>query len=260
MASFHGINKMPYFEFAGVNSLTTHNVRLTKKPDIPTAKIRKEEVYVAGRNSTLTFTDGTYEDITITIGLRFRHVEADVQDKMTAVNNWLQGYQFQDKPLTFSQFPKWVFKVKEVLPYSWDYFPATGEWYCQSIQFVCRPFRNGTTQTYTLKPTVVWAYDGEGSVAPNVAMTTKANAETLTVNAQNQKTGRSQNLTIKVPDWARHKDIHLSLTNKTITCEGKTITNQADGSFPIVYGGVKTGFSVGGTTYDTKITIEKLDS
>ncbi|HDR7275050.1 TPA: hypothetical protein QCX06_002103 [Bacillus paranthracis] len=144
MVNFHGLG-MPSFDFGGVNSLNTYNLRLTAKPTIPTPYKRAEESVVGGRDSVLTFTDGTYENIKIEVPVRTRVLEREAGAHFQRVSNWLMSKQFENRELQFSHFTNWVFEVYRVSPYTWEYFPATGE-YSTTLTFECRPYKKSSTE------------------------------------------------------------------------------------------------------------------
>lgn len=141
MVNFHGMG-MPSFDFDGVNSLTTYNLRLTAKPSIPTPQQRAERITVGGRDSYVTFTDGTYENITITVPVRLRVLEAQVQTAFQNIRDWLMRKNFWGggPSLQFSHYPNWTYEVYEWKPYTWEYHPPTGE-YFTTFEIECRPYK-----------------------------------------------------------------------------------------------------------------------
>ncbi|PHB23096.1 hypothetical protein COE80_19480 [Bacillus pseudomycoides] len=159
----------PNFEYMKKNSLLDYEVYMMGKPQIQTAQLRTDQVYIRGRHSTLTRTDGTYNDITIEFGIRFRSrgMAQDAQKKRDIVQ-WLRygyGYSLVDvdvpntvvslpiyQPeghLKFHHMPNTTFKVKTIAPFAWEWHPATQQWHTK-LSFLCDPFGYGALKTATL--------------------------------------------------------------------------------------------------------------
>ncbi|MEB9608121.1 hypothetical protein P4J26_31890, partial [Bacillus cereus] len=144
MVVLNAVNNLPNFDFKGKNSLDM-KVYLTSKPSIPSPEMRVESVPVKGRDSSYTITDGTYEDLDIVIGVRTYRGPVGYQDTLNALNEWLRvGWDVVENEITFSEYPQWVFKVKTIKPYTWDYNSATGE-LTTMLTFTCDPFKYSDT-------------------------------------------------------------------------------------------------------------------
>ncbi|WP_163051617.1 hypothetical protein [Bacillus cereus] len=144
MVVLNAVNNIPNFDFKGKNSLDM-KVYLTSKPSIPSPEMRVESVPVKGRDSSYTITDGTYEDLDIVVGVRTYRGPNGYQETLNNLNEWLRvGWDIVQNEITFSEYPQWVFKVKTVKPYTWDYNPATGE-LTTIITFKCDPFKYSET-------------------------------------------------------------------------------------------------------------------
>lgn len=144
MVVLNAVNNLPNFDFKGKNSLDM-KVYLTSKPSIPSPEMRVESVPVKGRDSSYTITDGTYEDLDIVVGVRTYRGPVGYQDTLNALNEWLRvGWDVVENEITFSEYPQWVFKVKTIKPYTWDYNSATGE-LTTMLTFACDPFKYSDT-------------------------------------------------------------------------------------------------------------------
>ncbi|MEC3017697.1 phage tail family protein [Bacillus cereus] len=144
MVVLNAVNNLPNFDFKGKNSLDM-KVYLTSKPSIPSPEMRVESVPVKGRDSSYTITDGTYEDLDIVVGVRTYRGPVGYQDTLNALNEWLRvGWDVVENEITFSEYPQWVFKVKTIKPYTWDYNSATGE-LTTMLTFTCDPFKYSDT-------------------------------------------------------------------------------------------------------------------
>jgi len=77
----------PNFDYMTKNSLLDYDVYMMGKPKIETAEMRAEQVYIKGRHGTLMHSDGTYDNISISFGIRFRSrgMPADAQKKRDIV-------------------------------------------------------------------------------------------------------------------------------------------------------------------------------
>jgi len=159
----------PNFDYMTKNSLLDYDVYMMGKPKIETAEMRAEQVYIKGRHGTLMHSDGTYDNISISFGIRFRSrgMAADAQKKRDIVK-WLRyGYGYSkvnvDIPntivslpiyqpeghLQFHHMPNVTFKVKTIASFSWEWHPSTQQWFTQ-LNFLCDPFGYGSLKTYNI--------------------------------------------------------------------------------------------------------------
>lgn len=146
MVVLNKVNNLPNFDYRGQNSLEAHKVYMTSKPSVPAPELRAQHVVVAGRDSTYTLTDGTYEDIEITFGVRTYRGELTYQATLNRLNSWLRtDFSTTFRELVFSEYPQWIFNVKVINPYTWEYFPSTGEMTAQ-ITLRAEPFKYSPLQ------------------------------------------------------------------------------------------------------------------
>lgn len=144
MVVLEKVNNIPNFDFKGRNSLD-EKIYLTSKPTIPSPEMRVESVQVKGRDSSYTVTDGTYNDIEITVGLRTYRGAVSYEDTLNRLNEFLRtGWNYAENELVFSEYPNWKFKVKTIQPYTWQYHPPTGE-LITALTFICDPFKYSDT-------------------------------------------------------------------------------------------------------------------
>jgi len=141
MVVLNKVNNLPNFDFKGLNSLEDMKVYMTSKPSIPLPELRADYVVVKGRDSTYTISDGTYDDIEISFGLRTYRGELSYQDTLNKLNDWLRPDLYADfSELVFSEFPQWYFDVKGITPHTWNYNSATGE-FVTTVKMRCAPFK-----------------------------------------------------------------------------------------------------------------------
>lgn len=146
MVVLEKVNNIPNFDFKGRNSLD-EKIFLTSKPTIPSPEMRLESVPVKGRDSSYTVTDGTYDDIEITVGLRTYRGAVSYESTLDRLNEFLRtGWNYSENEITFSEYPNWNFKVKYIKPYTWQYHSPTGE-LTTALTFVCDPFKYSETYT-----------------------------------------------------------------------------------------------------------------
>ncbi|ARO62414.1 Phage putative tail component [Bacillus cereus] len=253
MVAFHKLG-MPSFDLGGKNSLEDYNLRLTVKPTIPTAQARAEKVYVSGRDSFLTFTDGTYENIVIEVGLRLRVLPEKAGLVFEEVDAWLTGIPFYERELQFSHYEKDKYRWYETKPYSWEYFPATGEFFTK-VQFECRPFKKGIEQTIVKPPSnTLYDYDYRGKLAPSVKIVMRVQG-TGTVSFQDRTTKKLSRLDIAVPTNYQGANINIFMDERRVTSvNGDSLLKYCKGSFPHflpnrMYGIGVYGNIVGDVTY-----------
>ncbi len=150
MVILNKTNNLPNFDYRGKNSLEDYRIYMTSKPVIPSPELRIESIPVRGRDSTYTLTDGSYDDIHISFGVRTYRGALSYQDTLNKLNEWMRiSYDIDDNEILFSEYPQWYFKVKAVKPYTWEYFPTTGEM-TTTLSFQCEPFKFSDTKTLIL--------------------------------------------------------------------------------------------------------------
>ncbi|MEH7464579.1 distal tail protein Dit [Bacillus thuringiensis] len=144
--------QLPFFTFEGQETLEDYGIYLTSKPNLPSPEENMQAIEVSGRSGSLTMKDGSYKDIEVTVGIRFRYTGESTQDRFTLIHNWLSG----SGDLVFSEFDSFILRVKHVRPLKWDYNPTILQ-YSTEVTFICYPFKFGGRITYNLtKPQYIF--------------------------------------------------------------------------------------------------------
>ena len=60
------------FDFAGKNSYLDYGIIISKRPNLPSPKRRVTYIEIPGRDSSLTYDERTYENITIGVECRIK--------------------------------------------------------------------------------------------------------------------------------------------------------------------------------------------
>ncbi|WP_123053090.1 distal tail protein Dit [Clostridium sp. JN-1] len=124
------------FTFGNKNSYTDFGILIAKRPNIPLPKRRVSNVIIPGRNSSLKFDEGTYEDITITLECSIID-KKDIIEKIDRIKEWLVITGESDLIFSFELNKKYIAQVvnaidfKQALKYT-SSFP---------IIFNCKPFK-----------------------------------------------------------------------------------------------------------------------
>ncbi|WKV24086.1 tail protein [Bacillus phage PSYJ-YH] len=203
MVRFQGFG-LPSFDFNGRNSLRDFSLKLTKKPDIPTPEEKVEVMEISGRDSSLTFSDGTYKNISIGVGIRLRIPQRFAQSKFEDITFWLLGHDSTDKELTFSHYPEWTFKVVQVSPYTWEYFPSTGEYYT-SLTFECRPYKDKKDEEFTINSGGSLRYDNTRGFNSPLKIELVATSNTTQLSCNVSGSSGSTNMYFNLPNGYLNK-------------------------------------------------------
>ena len=129
------------FTFAGENSYTDYGLRITRWPALPTPKRRVHYIEIPGRDSTLWYDEGTYEDLSLVVDCGIVRVPGGptIFERFDAITQWLQGAGESD--LKFSFQPNRVIRAQVVLPVVFQ--PIMGRAATFAIPFTCRPMEEG---------------------------------------------------------------------------------------------------------------------
>ncbi|PEA53438.1 phage tail protein [Bacillus pseudomycoides] len=170
--------QLPFFTFREKESLDDYGIYLTSKPSIPSAEENVQAIEVSGRSGSLTMKDGSYKDIEVTVGIRFRYTGDSTQDKFTLIHDWLSGAG----DLIFNEVDNYILKVKTIRPLIWTYNPTILQ-YSTQVTFVCYPFKVGALTTYPLtKPQYIFN-EGTRKAAPIIKVFGKGDIN-LSINNQ----------------------------------------------------------------------------
>lgn len=123
------------FEFAGSTALN-EGLYISDDISIPTPEERVTEYTIPGRDGTLTYKEGTYEDISITVELMYIERPDDVRERFRDIKRWLLG---GGDSLKFSHQPDTHYKVKRVsIDENTRESLIKGDF---SVTFLCEPFQ-----------------------------------------------------------------------------------------------------------------------
>lgn len=127
------------FTFNNQNSLADYGIVLAKWPQIPTAQRSVHYVDIPGRDSSIWYDEGTYQDKTILVECRVAKTggEADLfADQLDDIADWL--YDAGESDLTFSFQPERVHRAQVVNAF--DFQVIRGVVAAFPVVFTCRPF------------------------------------------------------------------------------------------------------------------------
>ena len=179
---------MFYFTFKNINNKTL-GLEVATRPSIPAPVQRGEYIQIAGRDGSLLNTDGTYENIEITVEMNTVSSRASLWNtNLRRAKNWLRG----SGVLRFSDDPDVFFRVKAAGVGEVSRRAKRGGDF--TAVFVCEPFtyynagtkemtaqEAGFNPYYTCRP--IYRITGNGTC-------------TLTVNGKTMTALVGQNLTI----------------------------------------------------------------
>lgn len=123
------------FNFAGKDSCLDYGILITSRPTIPSPKRRVSYIDIPGRDSSLRYDEGTYEDITIVVECSI--TGENIILKIDEITAWLFNSGESDLIFSFQNDKKYIAQVvnsiefKQVLRYSSKFI----------IIFNCRPFK-----------------------------------------------------------------------------------------------------------------------
>lgn len=164
-------------------------IKITKRPSIPSPKMRKKFFKIPGRSGSLVYSEETYDDILIKVAMNFISTTNDWGNQYRKVKNWLLA---SGKRLKFSDDPLVFYKVKNVIINDLERSARVG---CEfKAEFTCDPFtyfESGLSEYPMSEVTInnysesrpVYKIKGEGMC-------------TLTVNGKMMTANVGQNLTI----------------------------------------------------------------
>lgn len=127
------------FNFAGKDSYLDFGILITSRPSIPSPKRRVSYIDIPGRDSSLRYDEGTFEDITLTVECAI--TSENIIQKIDEITAWLLNSGESDLIFSFQNDKKYIAQVvnsiefKQVLRYSSKFI----------IIFNCRPFKYAVT-------------------------------------------------------------------------------------------------------------------
>lgn len=121
-------------------------VKVTTRPDIPAPTLRGEYIDIAGRDGSLFQSDGTYENIEISVALNYVRPQNNVGDMFRRLKAWING----SGVLRFSDDTDIFYKVK----YSGISANARRTYFGAELTatFICDPFQYYNSGTAEIEP------------------------------------------------------------------------------------------------------------
>lgn len=125
------------FNFAGKNSYLDYGIIISKRPNLPSPKRRVSYIDIPGRNSSLTYDERTYANITI--GVECKVKDGNLLDKIDEIKAWLLSAGESDLIFSFQDDKKYRAQVVNSIDFS-QVVKIFSEFI---IVFNCRPFKYG---------------------------------------------------------------------------------------------------------------------
>lgn len=123
------------FIFAGKDSYLDYGIIISKRSTLPSPKRRVAYIEVPGRDSTLRYDEGTYEDITIAVECTLKGTNAAYQ--IDAIKAWLFSAGESSLIFSFQQDKQYRAQVVNAIDFSQVLKLASRF----VIIFNCRPFK-----------------------------------------------------------------------------------------------------------------------
>lgn len=130
------------FSFGGKNSFTDYGIIVSSRPSIASPKRRVSYIDIPGRNSSLRFDEGTYDDITIVLECTIKERNTLI-DKIDDIKAWLFETGESDLIFSFNNNKKYRAQVVNSIDFK-TVFRYLAEF---PIIFNCKPFKYGTENT-----------------------------------------------------------------------------------------------------------------
>lgn len=127
------------FTFGGKNSFTDYGIIVSSRPSISSPKRRVSYIDIPGRNSSLRFDEGTYDDITIVLECTIKERNT-LMDKIDDIKAWLFEIGESDLILSFNNEKKYRAQVVNSIDFK-TVFRYVAEF---PIIFNCKPFKYGS--------------------------------------------------------------------------------------------------------------------
>lgn len=123
------------FIFAGKDSYSDYGIFIRKRPPLPSPKRRVTFIEVPGRDSSLRFDEGTYEDITIAVECTVKGEQ--IPQQLDSIKAWL--FSAGESNLAFSFQPDRRYRAQVVNAIDFKQaFKLASQFV---ILFHCRPFK-----------------------------------------------------------------------------------------------------------------------
>lgn len=123
------------FDFAEKNSYKDFGIIISKRPNLPSPKRRVTYVDIPGRDSSLTYDEKTYENITI--GVECKVKDGSLLEKIDEIKAWLLSAGESDLIFSFNDNKKYKAQVVNSI----DFSQIAKKFSEFIIIFNCRPFK-----------------------------------------------------------------------------------------------------------------------
>lgn len=190
-----------------------YGIEVTTRPNIPAPVMRGEYVEVAGRDGSLLVTDGTYENIEISVSMNFVKRRNHLNDQYRRAKAWLQG----SGELKFSDDLGAFFKVKSAAISDYQRAAKNGSKF--NALFVCDPY---TYLEAGQVPVGAGAIVNPYALAKPIYKLTGEGKFTLTVNGNKLTGDIGQNMTIDTDKMLVYRE-DGSLANSATTGDLDTL-------------------------------------
>ncbi|HHX70325.1 MAG: distal tail protein Dit [Miniphocaeibacter sp.] len=123
------------FNFAEKNSYKNFGIIISKRPNLPSPKRRVSYIDIPGRDSSLTYDERTYENITI--GVECKVKDENLLDKIDEIKAWLLSAGEGNLIFSFNDNKKYKAQVVNSI----DFSQIAKKFSEFIIVFNCRPFK-----------------------------------------------------------------------------------------------------------------------
>lgn len=124
------------FNFGDKNSYKDYGILIAKRPSIPLPRRKIQYIDIPGKDSSLRYDEGTYEDITILVECSMVNKEY-LPNAIDDIKGWLSNMGEGELIFSFQPTKKYMAQVVNFIDFT-QVFNAIGKF---PIIFNCRPFK-----------------------------------------------------------------------------------------------------------------------
>ena len=209
------------FKFAGKNSYDNFGIIISKRPNLPSPKRRVAYIDIPGRDSSLTYDERTYENITI--GVECRIKDGNLIDKIDEIKAWLFSVGESDLIFSIQEDKKYRAQVVNSI----DFSQIAKKFSEFIIIFNCRPFKYAVSNNIITINQSGTSIINEGSIAskPVIRVTCNESGEF-----------KINDYEVKIVDFNGTIIIDSELEEVFSYIEGEMInaSNNISGEFPVI--------------------------
>lgn len=225
------------FVFAGKDSHQDFGIIISKRPNLPAPKRRVSYIEVPGRDSSLRYDEGTYEDITLAVECTVKG--ESIMERLDAIKAWL--FSAGESDLIFSFQPDRKYRAQAVNAIDFKQgFKIISQFV---ILFNCSPFK------YAVNNTPVTITTGLGTTLLNQG--TVASRPVIKVYCTGNGSFKINNREVTLEDVSADSVILDSGLEEAYYFESGIMVNannQLSGEFPVLDTGNNTITFSGGVT------------